>query len=150
MVWSPRMAPEVTLHLCPCCAKDTLGRWARVFGWAVPVCPCQPSSALLGARCGRKSEPLRRGDSERERGLRRRGQGRGWEGLRRGLPPLLTLSDAVPSGSDRGCLWHHLHPGSWAVWDVVEEAETLLPLSGVVWSGGLPLSGVGRLWTGRV
>ena len=70
----------------------------------MPVCPCQPSPALLGARCGRKSELLRRGDSERERGLRRRGQGRGWEGLHRGLPPLLTLSDAVPSGSDRGCL----------------------------------------------
>lgn len=70
----------------------------------MPVCPCQPSSALLGARCGRKSELLRRGDSEWERGLRRRGQGRGWEGLHRGLPPLLTLSDAVPSGSDRGCL----------------------------------------------
>lgn len=70
----------------------------------MPVCPCQPSSALLRARCGRKSELLRRGDSELERGLRRRGQGRGWEGLRRGLPPLLTLSDAVPSGSNKGCL----------------------------------------------
>lgn len=70
----------------------------------MPVCPCQPSSALLRARCGQKSELLRRGDSELERGLRRRGQGRGWEGLRRGLPPLLTLSDAVPSGSNKGCL----------------------------------------------
>ena len=70
----------------------------------MPVCPCQPSSTLLRARCGWTSELLRRGDSELERRSRRRGQRWGWEGLCCGLPPLLTLSDAVPSGSDRGCL----------------------------------------------
>ena len=104
LFWSPHRAPEVMLHLCQCCAKDTLAGWPRVFGWAVPVCPCQPSSTLLRARCGWKSELLRRGDSELERRPRRRGQRWGWEGLCCGLPPLLTLSDAVPSGSDRGCL----------------------------------------------
>lgn len=32
------------------------------------------------------------------------GRDGGWGGLCCGLPSLLTLSDAVPSGSDRGCL----------------------------------------------